>query len=131
VIEKFFELYASAFISFNPVYISEVYEFPMTFYTENGDSVSFEERVFTENTKKLIAIYKELSVAGVTFEILSENQLSGNLMLVSVVWSFQTAEGQEVYNATTRYLMKEIAGGLKIKAVFVVDETSKIAALRQ
>lgn len=73
VIEKFFELYASAFMSLNPAYISKVYDFPMTFYTE----------------------------------------------------------GEEIYHSTTRYLMKLIDGGLKIKAVFVVDETSKIAALRQ
>ena len=54
MIEKFIELYAAAFLSFTPNYISDVYEFPMTFYAESGDTVSFDKEPFVENAKKLI-----------------------------------------------------------------------------
>ena len=127
---NFFEFYAAAFLSFNPGFIDSVYEFPMTFYTENGDSVSFEKSTFSENTNKLISLYNELGVKSVCFEIQSNDKLSTSLTLVSVLWSFRDSDNNEIYNATTRYVMKNTDEGLKIKSVFVVDESSKLNRLR-
>ena len=42
MIEKFFDTYAQAFMSFDLAAISSAYEFPMTFYTEEGDAVSMD-----------------------------------------------------------------------------------------
>ena len=46
MIEKFLELYVSAFLSFAPSAIGELYEFPAIFYTEAGEVVSFNEESF-------------------------------------------------------------------------------------
>lgn len=127
--DKFFELYADAFLNFNPSFVSDVYEFPMIFYTENGESVSFEETVFFENTQKLISLYEKIGVKNVTFEIDSNSVLSESLNLVSVVWHFRGSKDKEIYYATTRYIMKKTDSGLKIKSVIVVDETSKFSEL--
>lgn len=102
----------------------------MTFYTEGGDSVLFEQAAFLDNSQKLIALYQELGIKQVPFSIESNVQLSAKLSLVSVIWHFNSADGEQVYQATTRYLMRDTGAGLKIKAVIVVDETSKIQQLK-
>ncbi|WNC68649.1 hypothetical protein RI845_00530 [Thalassotalea nanhaiensis] len=102
----------------------------MTFYTEEGNSVTFEQEAFSENTNKLISLYKELGVKNVSFELKSNIELSASLNLVSVLWTFKDSDNNEIYNATTRYVMKNTDNGLKIKSVFVVDESSKFNKLR-
>ncbi len=102
----------------------------MIFYSSAGDTVSFDEDAFTQNSEKLIGLYQSLGVKQVTFEIMSQQQLSKTLQLVSVVWHFKTSAGAEIYNATTRYVIRNTESGLKIKSVFVVDETSKVSQLK-
>jgi len=127
--DNFFEVYAAAFLSFNSVYISEVYEFPMVFYTENGESVSFEIDAFTTNTKKLISLYEKNGVKNVSFKIESITELSKTLNLVSIIWNFQDEEKKTIYISTTRYVMRSTVQGLKIKSVLVVNETTELNKL--
>ena len=129
MVEQFFKDYAKAFLNFDSDYISAVYDFPMIFYTESGDSVSFELPAFTANTKKLISTYQQLGVKKVEFEIVSSVRLSDFIELVSLKWHFQDKDAREIYNATTRYLVKSDGTSLKIKSVFVVDETRQLKPL--
>jgi prolyl-tRNA synthetase len=129
LIDNFFQLYANVFVSFNSHFISDVYEFPMIFYTENGETVSMNVDIFTENTKKLITIYEQIGVKKVAFKIESNTVVSQSLNLVSIIWIFKDSDNKEIYNATTRYVMKETVSGLKIKSVFVVNETSHLNKL--
>ena len=130
LVEIFFENYASAFTSNNPKQIEKAYDFPMTFYTENGESVPFEKKEFTENSNKLIEVYKNIGVESVSFEVESEIKISSVLILASIIWSFKNNEGAEIYNATTKYLMKNNNTDWKIKSVFVINETTKLNELR-
>lgn len=127
--EKFFEIYAAAFLSFNSDYIAEVYEFPMVFYTESGESVSFELDAFTANTKKLISLYEKNGIKNVSFEIDTNIELSKRLNLISVIWNFQDKDRKTIYSSTTRYVMKTTDSGLIIMAVFVVNETTELNKL--
>jgi hypothetical protein len=129
LVYNFFKLYATAFLSFNSDFISDVYQFPMIFYTDNGETVSMNEDMFAENTKKLIAIYQQIGVKSVTFKIESNTVISEYLKLVSIIWCFKDYDNTDIYSATTRYLMKETSLGLKIKSVFVVDETTHLNKL--
>ena len=67
MITKFIELYIAAFLSFDAEYILSVYEFPMMFYTEDGESVVFEKEEFSKNTVQLLGIYKKLGVTAVDY----------------------------------------------------------------
>lgn len=129
-LDRFFGRYAESFLKADAEFIASVYEFPMTFYTEAGESVAFTEEAFNNNSKNLIALYKELGVAAVNFERLDQYELSNCLSIVTLKWYFCDEAGDEIYSATTRYLMGLKEDGLKIKAVFVIDETSKLSALR-
>ena len=123
---KFFELYAAAFLNFNPSFVSDVYEFPMIFYTDNGEIVSMKEDDFTENTKKLITIYEQIGVKSVTFKIESNIVISKHLNLISIIWSFKDLDQNVIYNGTTRYVIRETNTKFKIKSVFVVEEMDKL-----
>lgn len=129
-LDRIFSRYAESFLKTDAEFIASVYEFPMTFYTEAGEPVVFTEEAFNNNSKNLIALYKELAVASVKFERLDQYELSNCLSIVTLKWYFCDEAGSEIYNATTRYLMGLKEDGSKIKAVFVIDETSKITALK-
>lgn len=126
---EFFEKYSRAFLEFDHHTITKMYDFPMVFFSEDGDMVNFQEGTFTENAQKLISLYDTLEVKNVSFKIVSHTSLSKKLHLCTVLWSFQKSDHQEIYNATTRYLLKEIDSTVKVKTVFVVDETSKVSSV--
>ena len=130
MIHAFFQAYKSAYTEFDAKLIGQVYDFPMTFYSEQGETLSFDEAAFNANSERLLSMYQALGVSQVEFEVMSETVLSDVLSLVSILWYFRDSNGKDIYQATTRYVLKQSPAGLKIKAVFVVDETSKVAALR-
>lgn len=126
--EQFFKNYATAFVEKQSSVISASYQFPMTFYTEQGEAVPFTQQAFDNNSGQLFALYDRLGVKQVDFDIVSTQELSENLTLVSVNWQFLREDASLVYEATTRYLIN-VNNAPKIIAVFVVDESSKIAQL--
>jgi len=125
--ERFFELYIAAFLSLDPSNVSKFYSYPVTFFSETGQIVVFEESDFLENTKKLFEIYNELGVNEIEFEIQEQKSTNKLFAMVSVQWSFIGADGVEIYSAITRYLIQTET--LKIASVITVDEMSKINAL--
>jgi len=125
--EKFFELYTAAFLSLNPAQVSEFYSYPVTFFTESGDSVILDKSSFSENTKKLLSIYTELGVSEIEFEILSSEKTNDFFEQVSIKWSFINAKGVDIYSSTTRYLIQ--IEQRKIHSVTTVNEMAKINAL--
>lgn len=128
--QKFFELYTAAFLSFNSSYISDAYDYPMVFYTETGDILTLEKDAFSKNIQQVFANYKSIGVQNVSFEIKDTAEISGSLTLVTVHWYFKDGANNEIYNATTKYVIRETGTGLKIKSVFVIDETSKFSKLK-
>ena len=124
MIEKFLEVYLSAFLSFSPTAITEFYEYPAIFYTESGEVVSFDKSQFLDNSKAMLANYKKLGVVNLDFTIQDNSQLSNSLRLVSVQWTFTNKSYETIYTSTTRYIVKEAEGGLKITSVIMVDEYS-------
>jgi len=129
--QKFFELYTAAFLSLNSGYISEVYDYPMAFYTETGEMLTIEKEAFAKNTQQVLANYESIGVKNVSFEIKAISDVSESLKLVSVKWYFKDGSNNEIYNATTKYVFRESDAGLKIKSVFVIDETSKFSKLKK
>lgn len=130
MLETFFKNYKNAFLNDDPQFISEVYDFPMVFYTDSGEMVLFEEAAFFDNSKKLIQLYKSLGVAEVGYEIISEQRLSDAFILASIRWIFRNSAGGEIYSATVRYALKLMNEDIRIKSIFVVDEMRKIAELK-
>ncbi|MCV6613391.1 MAG: hypothetical protein OIF35_00335 [Cellvibrionaceae bacterium] len=129
-LELFFKQYAQSFLTADAAFISSVYQFPMTFYTEAGEAVEFNEAEFSANSEKLITLYRELGVESVDFEIDDSYSISSCLNLVTIIWQFNNSKNVELYRATTRYLIRKTEQGLAIKTVFVIDEPEKIAELK-
>ena len=129
MIDDFFQRYADAFLTSDSTFIDQAYEFPMTFYTETGDDVSFDKSAFGENTLKLLDIYQRLAIGNIEFNVAEQSEISPALQLVTIIWRFADQADQLVYSATTRYLLRMTDHGPRIKAVFVVDETSKLNRL--
>ncbi len=121
----FFERYAAVFLNVQAEDLSLIYDFPMSFYTESGDVIRLDLDTFTTHSQKVIGLYESIGVKHVTFDFDPAMTISEVFTLVSVCWHFNDADNNEIYSATTRYMMKLKSGKLKIKAVFGVDETSK------
>ena len=122
--ESFFRRYADIFLEQNIEALSSLYRFPMTFYTEAGDAVSFDKAPFDDNSARLFAHYDKLGVSHIGFDIQDEYSVSDNLKLVSVIWYFRAADMRLIYQATTRYLLNTQGASPVILSVFVIDEVT-------
>lgn len=129
MIKQFFEFYRTAFLNRDLAWILKVYACPVTFYTESGQPVVFEQDRFRDNTVKLFDMYGKLGVTNIGYDLVSESVISENLTLVSVQWRFADSDDQQIYQCLTRYLVRIVAGKLEIAAVFVVDETTQFNQL--
>jgi hypothetical protein len=127
---NFIELYITAFLNYDASYIVDVYDYPMTFFTDEGNSIVFDKEQFLKNTESLLNIYKKLEVSRVGYKVDSEFPLSKNLTIVSIKWMFFDNKEKGIYDCTTRYLYKVDKKIIKISAVFVVDETTKFNQLK-
>jgi hypothetical protein len=127
VIDNFLELYVSAFLSFAPSAINELYEFPAVLYTESGEAVVFTEEQFTTNSQNLLQQYKSIGVGKIDYEILSESQASNSLKLIAVLWHFKKSNGEVIYSAQTNYLLKNSGNGYKIASVIMVNESTEFS----
>lgn len=128
-ITDFFDSYVCAFLQRNVDAIASLYDFPMSFYTESAEVMSFTQDDFNSSFTKLLALYDELGVKRFTFHVQDTTELSASFTLVTLTWSFQDDAGREIYNATTRYILQTTDNQFVIKSVIVVDETSKIQNL--
>lgn len=118
--QSLFNQYAAAFECQDAEAINVNYEFPMAFYSEQGQLLMMEKSAFEKNTQKLLEKYQQLGLAKVDFELLGQQNLSESLLLVAVLWKFKRVDDSEIYRATTRYVVN--GATQKIVSVFVVDE---------
>lgn len=131
MIEKFIEMYVAAFLNQDTAYISSIYSYPVALYNEEGDVAVLSEDQFSKNTDKLFEVYEMLGVSYIHYDIIEQYELSKNLSLVSIRWIFQNKAGGDIYSCTTKYVYKLIGKAMKIAAIFIVDESSKLNKLRE
>ena len=124
MIEKFFEHYAHAFLSFEAEAINEFYAFPAILYSEEGDAIVFSQDDFIANSRHLLQKYKSIGVGKINFQILEESTISQSLKLVNVMWHFQKPDGTSIYSAQTNYVVKQDSDSYKIVSVIMVNEAT-------
>ncbi|WP_237059863.1 hypothetical protein [Microbulbifer sediminum] len=134
-INRLFLEYRRTFESGDAEQVADFYRFPLHYYSESGGKAAVDRPQFERLVARLLAIYRRLGVEQIVGTIAGINELNENSAQVSLNWILLRAgngERQPVYSATTRYLVGECDGFLRIDGLIAVDETRKIrAALRQ
>ncbi|MGL6159738.1 hypothetical protein [Microbulbifer sp.] len=111
--------------------IADFYRFPLHYYREDGSKQTVARSEFIPQVDKLLHTYRRLQVSQIVGTVTDVIELNGNSSLATLNWILLRPEGDksaELYSATTRYLVSETEGGLKIDSMILVDEATKIRA---
>lgn len=128
-IGKLFLDYRRTFESGDAQQVADFYRFPLHYYAEDGTKAVVSRENFVRRVKKLLSFYRQLGVQQIVGTVSGQTALNANSNLVSLNWILlQKAADKpvELYTATTRYLVADAADGLKIDALFAVDEAIKL-----
>lgn len=128
-INKLFLQYRRHFETGDAEQIANFYRFPLYYYQENGNKRVVLQDEFVQQVQKLLNAYRRLGVSQIVGTVTDVIELNASGSLASLNWLLLRPEGEKtapVYSATTRYLMCEAEGDLKIDGLILVDETAKI-----
>jgi len=109
--------------------VADFYRFPLHHYREDGSKQAVVREEFVQQVVKLLSAYRRLQVSQIVGTVTDVIELNDNSSLTTLNWILLTPQGDksaELYSSTTRYLVTDIEGGLKIDGLIVVDETAKI-----
>lgn len=79
--------------------------------------------------KQSYPVYQRLGFGSVAYELVDENQLSDALVLVRVRWIFLDAEGEELTDSNSYYLLRNEESGLRACVCIETDSAEKLQAL--
>ncbi len=131
MIHSFIERYQASLEEFDAKTVLPYYSFPVPVFTENGEAILFDEEVFLAYSGQLFKEYQSLGISKLDHKIISEEQLSENLMLVSITWQFIAPLKNAKYDATIRYVLSSTTTELKIVSVYIVDERKHFNAFKR
>ncbi|MFI2811065.1 MULTISPECIES: hypothetical protein [Microbulbifer] len=134
-INRLFVEYRRTFESGDAEQVADFYRFPLHYYSERGGKAAVNRNDFVVLVARLLAIYRRLGVDQIVGAVSDITELNENSAQVSLNWVLLRRENNssaEVYSATTRYLVSDFEGTLKIDGLVAVDETRRIReALRR
>ncbi len=82
-------------------------------------------------TDQLFNEYQSLGISKLDHKIISEEQLTENLVLVSVTWQLIALLKNTKYEATIRYVLSSATTEIKIVSVYAVDERKHFNEFRR
>ncbi|SDK43690.1 hypothetical protein [Microbulbifer yueqingensis] len=134
-INQLFLEYRRTFESGDAEQVADFYRFPLHYYGETGAKAAVERPEFEDLVRRLLAFYRRLGVAQIVGAVTDTVELNERSAQVTLNWILlRDGDGgrEEVYSATTRYLVSEFEDALKIDGLIAVDESRRIRdALRR
>ncbi|WP_116126802.1 hypothetical protein [Lewinella sp. IMCC34183] len=127
---RFFDRYAAYFSTSDSLQIAAMYAFPATFLSATGESVILDRPGFLRNCELVLRGYDELGVRTVDHRLIGDSPINGVVRLVEMEWIFLDATGARLTDFRTRYIVRDYAGHLTILGVVEVNETERLAELR-
>lgn len=127
-IETFFSAYAEDLRKFSAASISRNFNIPCM-VLDNTSSFAFNEgQELEEKISGALDNYKRLGLSYAVPKIQAINKLTGNLLLVGVVWSYFNAEETRVLNCNYEYtLVRKGEDDLKIAVAISLNETERVS----
>lgn len=109
--------------------VADFYRFPLHYYREDGSKQAVGREDFVQQVDKLLNAYRRLAVNQIVGTVTDVIDLNESSSLASLNWTLLYPDGSksaELYSATTRYIVGDTGGGLKIDGLVLVDEAAKI-----
>lgn len=128
-INNLFLEYRRQFEIGNAEQVADFYRFPLHYYREDGSKLTVTRQEFVQQVDKLLAVYHRLQVNQIVGTVTDVIELNDNSSLATLHWMLLQPQGDksaELYSSTTRYLLCDFDGGLKIDGLILVDESAKI-----
>ncbi|SHF33182.1 hypothetical protein SAMN04487965_1958 [Microbulbifer donghaiensis] len=128
-INKLFLEYRRQFEIGDAEQVADFYRFPLHYYREDGSKLTVTRQEFVQQVDKLLNAYRRLQVSQIVGTVTDVIELNDNSSLATLNWILLYPQGDksaELYSSTTRYLVTDTEGGLKIDGLILVDESVKI-----
>lgn len=128
-ISKLFLEYRRLFEARDAEQIADFYRFPLHYFFSDGKKSPLEREYFIGRVKKLLKLYGKLGVTQIVGAVTDVIELNTNTSLATLNWVLLDTSGEkprQIYSSTTRYIVCDFSGSLKIDGLIAVDETSRI-----
>jgi hypothetical protein len=128
-IDEYLARYAASLTAFDAEAAADLWSTPGMIADDHVSGVLESREAMIVGLKQSYPLYRELGLASVGHELLDANTLSERLVLVRVRWLFRDADGEQLTDTTSHYLLREEESGLRACLCVETDAAEKLQAL--
>lgn len=121
-VQQFFDAYATALLSYDAEKIAGFYQVPMAVYSDEGVQTVTAAKQVTGFWQEGVKPYKAAGITSAKPEILSEEQVSKNIIIAKVQWKNTKADGTSAGEETNVYILSNGKEGFKISGLVIIDK---------
>lgn len=128
-ITDYLDRYAATLTEFDAEAAAELWSTPGMIADDCFSGALESRELMIAGLKQSYPVHQKLGLGSVAYELVDENQLSDALVLVRVRWIFRDAEGEELTDSNSYYLLRNEEAGLRECVCIETDSAEKLQAL--
>ncbi|MFK3676848.1 hypothetical protein ACI2IP_03920 [Microbacterium sp. NPDC090218] len=128
-IDEYLARYAASLTAFDAESAADLWSTPGVIADDHVSGVLESREAMIAGLKQSYPLYRELGLASVGHELLDTTALTDRLMLVRVRWLFRDADGEQLTDTTSYYLLRDDDAGLRACVCVETDAAENLQAL--
>jgi len=128
-IDDYLTRYAASLTNLDADAAAELWSTPGMIADDRFSGVLESHDAMVAGLKQSYPLYQKLGLDSVGYELVDENHLTDSLVLVRAHWRFLDADGDELTDSNSYYLLRNEEPGLRACVCVETDSAEKIHAL--
>lgn len=125
----YLDRYAATLTEFDAEGAADLWAIPGMIADDRFSGVLESRDKMVEGLKQSYPVYQQLGLGSVGYQLVDENHLSEGLVLVRVRWLFLDADGNELTDSNSYYLLRNEESGLRACVCIETDSEEKLQDL--
>jgi hypothetical protein len=121
-ITAYLDRYAATLTNFDAQGAAELWSTPGVIVDDTFTGVLESREAMIQGLEQSYPIYRRLGLASVDYELLGRQQLSEGMEMLQVRWLFYDAEGKELTDGNSYYLVRRDDGRLRACVCIQTDD---------
>lgn len=128
-IDEYLTRYAASLTAFDAEAAADLWSTPGMVADDHVSGVLESRDAMIAGLKQSYPLYRELGLASVGHELLDTTGVTDRLVLVRVRWLFRDAQGAQLTDTTSFYLLRDEDAGLRACVCVETDAAENLQAL--
>jgi hypothetical protein len=128
-INDYLTRYAATLTTFDAEAAADLWATPGLILDDHYAGAVESREALARGLEQSYPLYRRLGLASVGFELLGQQQLSAAITLVGVRWLFFDADGHQLTDSHSHYILRRDAGGYHACVCIQIDDAEKLQSL--